>query len=362
MLERSIFSQKDRSRITREFAHLQEAVRRRCNDPQEVSLVSKAFDFADERLDGIRSQCGDPLILHSIAVAQIVVGNIGLGHKSICAALLCRVPTYSDCTTEQIAAAFSERIASFVKSLQNNLHGTPDPGNEDMRVVLIELATRLHQCRMIEYLDEWHRRSMLDETMEIYIPLAHRLGLYPIKSEMENIWLRFNHSQVYNDINEKLNSNAGNYDKLFADFLAPICSKLHQAGIEFSVQSRVKTPYSIWYKMEHKKVRFDQIGDLFAVRIVFTPPADSSPRDEREECFHIFSLVTSIYQYCPERVRNWLDVPKPNGYEALHLTAKSFDGTLVEVQIRSVRMNDIAERGVAAHWSYKKQKPENENQ
>jgi len=355
MSERRDFTQRDRANITREFAQLQEIVRRRCSDPEEIALICKAFDFANERLEGFRRKSGDPIILHSIAVAKIVVCNIGLGHKSICAALLYEVPSYTDCTISQIAAAFTDRIASFVESLQKNLHDEPDRDNEDMRVVLIELAKRLHNCRTIEFLEEDQRRRMLDETMEIYIPLAHRLGLYPIKSEMENIWLRFNRSHSYNEINEKLNANARNKDKFIADFLAPICSRMREEGISFVTESRVKTPYSIWYKMEHKKVRFDQISDLFAVRIIFDLPKGSTVQDERNECYRIFSLVTSIYQYRPDRVRDWLEMPKSNGYEALHLTARSREGEEVEVQIRSVRMNDIAERGIAAHWSYKKQ-------
>jgi len=355
MLERSKFSSRDRAKITREFAQLQETARHRCNDPNEFALIRKAFEFADERLDGLRRLSGDPLILHSIAVAQIVVGNIGLGHKSICAALLYELPSYTDCTVQEIATNFTNRIASFVESLQNNLHDDSDLENEDMRVVLIELAKRLHNCRTIEFLDEEQRRRMLDETMEVYIPLAHRLGMYSIKSEMENIWLRFNRSQVYNDINEKLNANARNNDKLISDFLSPICRRLEAENIAFTTESRVKTPYSIWYKMEHKKVRFDQISDLFAVRIIFTLPQGSSVQDERDECYHIFSLITSIYQYRSDRVRDWLGVPKSNGYEALHLTVKSAEGMDIEVQIRSARMNDIAERGIAAHWSYKQQ-------
>jgi len=355
MLERSVFSQRERAKITREFASLQEIARRRCPDPDEFALIRKAFEFADHHLDGFRRLSGDPLILHSIAVAQIVVGNIGLGHNSICAALLYEVPSYTDCTVQEISVNFTQRIASFVNSLQHNLHNDSDLENEDMRVVLIELAKRLHNCRTIEFLDEDQRHRVLDETMQVYIPLAHRLGMYAIKSEMENIWLRFNHSQMYNDINEKLNSNAKNSDKRFSDFLSPICSRLQSEGISFTTQSRVKTPYSIWYKMQHKKVRFDQISDLYAVRIVFSLPEGSSVKDERNECYHIFSLITSIYSYKPERVRDWLEVPKSNGYEALHLTARSADGTDIEVQIRSARMNDIAERGIAAHWSYKQQ-------
>jgi GTP pyrophosphokinase len=224
--------------------------------------------------------------------------------------------------------------------------------NDDVRVVLIKLADRLHNCRTIEFMPEHKRDKILSETMFVFIPLAHRLGLYGVKSEMEDIWLRFKEPGAFNDICAKIDRNISDKEKEINDFIAPIDVALQAAGFKFEIKKRVKTPYSIWNKMNTKGVSFDQIYDLYAVRIIFDPV--ESNETERDMCYHVFSIITGMYKYKSDRVRDWVNAPKNNGYEALHCTLMSKTGIWIEVQIRSRRMNDIAEKGIAAHWSYKK--------
>jgi GTP pyrophosphokinase len=225
--------------------------------------------------------------------------------------------------------------------------------NDDVRVVLIKLADRLHNCRTIEYVSEHKRKKILSETMYVFIPLAHRLGLYGMKSEMEDIWLRYNEPEAYNSISEKVNKDVIDKEKEIDEFIAPIEEALRNAGFRFEIKKRVKTPYSIWHKMNTKGVSFEEIFDLYAVRIIFDPQEDAK-ESERDQCYHIFSIITSLYKYKSDRIRDWVNFPKNNGYEALHCTLMSRSGIWVEVQIRSRRMHEVAEKGIAAHWSYKK--------
>ena len=225
--------------------------------------------------------------------------------------------------------------------------------NDDVRVVLIKLADRLHNCRTIEYMPEHKRDKILSETMYIFIPLAHRLGLYGIKSEMEDIWLRYKEPDAFHDISAKINRNITDKEKQIDEFISPIELALRKAGFNFEIKKRIKTPYSIWNKMNKKHIPFDQIYDLYAVRVIFDPDPSSS-ETERDQCYHIFSIITGIYRYKADRIRDWVNYPKNNGYEALHCTLMSHSGIWIEVQIRSKRMNDIAEKGIAAHWAYKK--------
>ena len=225
--------------------------------------------------------------------------------------------------------------------------------NDDVRVVLIKLADRLHNCRTIEFMPEYKREKILSETMFIFIPLAHRLGLYEVKSEMEDIWLRYKEPEVFNEITEKINRNITDKEKEIDDFILPISNALKAAGFDFEIRKRVKTPYSIWHKMVTKNITFDQIYDLYAVRIIFNPDS-SSTENERDQCYHVFSIITGIYRYKSDRIRDWVKHPKNNGYEALHCTVMSDSGIWIEVQIRTKRMDDIAEKGIAAHWAYKK--------
>ena len=368
----SEFNEKDYEVIARDYADLKEAARKRCADQDEVDQIQRAFEFANEAHKGVRRRSGEPYILHPIAVAKIVVSNIGLGCKSIIAALLHDVVEDTEYTVDDLKSLFGEKVATLVegltkiktvldnedkaekKSMQaENFKRILLTLNDDARVVLIKLADRLHNCRTIEFMPDHKRDKILSETMFIFIPLAHRLGLYGIKSEMEDIWLRYKEPEAFQDITEKINRNISYKDQEINDFIEPINAALEKAGFKFEVKKRVKTPYSIWRKMNTKGVAFDQIYDLYAVRIIFDPEANTK-ETERDQCYHIFSILTSLYRYKYDRMRDWVNAPKSNGYEALHCTLMSNAGFWIEVQIRSRRMNEIAEKGIAAHWAYKK--------
>ena len=368
----SEFTQKDYEVIARDYADLKEAARKRCTDPEELEVIQKAFEFANEAHKGVRRRSGEPYILHPIAVAKIVVSNIGLGYKSIVAALLHDVVEDTHYTVENLKSLFGEKVATLVegltkiKTVLDNENKAEQKSiqaenfkrilltlNDDARVVLIKLADRLHNCRTIEFMPEHKRDKILSETMFVFIPLAHRLGLYGVKSEMEDIWLRYKEPEAFHDITSKINRNVIDKDKEINDFIAPIDTALNSAGFRFEIKKRVKTPYSIWNKMNNKGIDFDQIYDLYAVRIIFDEENEAG-ETERDQCYHIFSIITSLYRYKSDRVRDWVNYPKNNGYEALHCTLMSHAGIWIEVQIRSKRMNEIAEKGIAAHWAYKK--------
>ena len=368
----SEFTQQDHEVIARDYADLKEAARKRCSNVKELEVVQKAFDFANEAHKGVRRRSGEPYILHPIAVAKIVVSNIGLGYKSIVAALLHDVVEDTDYTVDDLRSLFGDKVATLVegltkiktvldnedkaqqKSMQaENFKRILLTLNDDVRVVLIKLADRLHNCRTIEFMPEHKRDKILSETMYIFIPLAHRLGLYGVKSEMEDIWLRYKEPDAFNDISEKINRNINDKDKEINEFIVPIDEALKAAGFKFEIKKRVKTPYSIWHKMATKGITFEQIYDLYAVRIIFDPEKETT-ETERDQCFHVFSIITGLYRYKSDRMRDWVSHPKNNGYEALHCTLMSRTGIWIEVQIRTRRMNDIAEKGIAAHWAYKK--------
>jgi len=366
------FSPQDLELIEKNYGILLEASRKRCASEEEVDTVRKAFEFANTVHKDVRRTSGDPYIIHPLEVARLVVNDIGLGCKSICAALLHDVIEDSDYTVEDIRILFGDKIAALVDGLNKiksvlsseNSQIVMSEGvqaenfkrilltmNDDVRVVIIKLADRLDNCRNLKYLPENKRERILNETMLIFIPLAHRLGLYGIKSEMEDIWLQYKEPQAYAEISGKLSASTADREKDIVDFIAPISAALDKAGFKYEVKKRIKAPYSIWKKIMEKGVTFDQIYDLYAVRIIFdTDDVDA----ERRECFHIFSLISGIYGYKPDRLRNWIDHPKSNGYEALHCTFMSNAGIWIEVQIRSRRMDEIAEKGIAAHWLYKK--------
>ena len=368
-----MFTEEDYKLIEREFEGLRESSRKRCADDEQYELVLKAFEFANEAHKGVRRRSGEPYILHPIAVAKIVVDEIGLGCKSICAALLHDVVEDTDFTVEDIERLFGDKIASLVDGLtkiktaldNDNKNKTQANRvslqaenfrrilvtlNDDVRIVIIKLADRLHNVRTIQFMPDYKRDKILSETMYLFIPLAHRLGLYSIKSEMENIWLKYREPAAYAAIENQLGRIISDRGTLIDDFIAPIRTELDKAGYKYTILKRLKTPYSIWKKMAAKNIPFEQIFDIYAVRIIFTPKSGPS---EREQCWSIFSMITGLYSYKPDRTRDWLDKPKANGYEALHLTVMGNGGNWVEVQIRSERMNAIAERGIAAHWLYK---------
>ena len=375
----SKFTEEDYEQIRECYDQLKEAAQKRCANQEELDVVQKAFDFANEAHKNVRRRSGGPYIIHPIEVAKIVVGNIGLGYKSIAAALLHDVVEDTDYTVDDIRNLFGDKIASLVEGLtkikvvldnEDRAKRSEDVYseslqaenfkrilltlNDDVRVVLIKLADRLHNCRTIDSMPEFKRDKILSETMFIFIPLAHRLGLYEIKSEMENIWLRYKEPDAFKEISSLVNKNVIGQERDIDEFIEPIRVALAKAGFNFEIRKRVKTPYSIWHKMQTKNIPFEQVYDLYALRIIFTPEADSK-ESERDQCYHIFSIITGIYRYKPDRVRDWVKHPKSNGYEALHCTLMSNKGVWLEVQIRSKRMDDIAEKGIAAHWAYKKE-------
>ena len=372
----SQFTPDDYRCIEQEFASLLQVATKRCKDADEVETVRKAFEFANQAHKNVRRRSGEPYMLHPIAVARIVVTEIGLGCKSICAALLHDVVEDTSYTVEDIRNLFGDKIATLVDGLtkiKTVLDNEDRKGeaasteslqaenfkrilltlNDDVRVVLIKLADRLHNCRTIEYMPEHKRDKILSETMFIFIPLAHRLGLYSVKSEMENIWLRYKEPEDFKSITERIKGNIAQRDKDIDTFIAPIEEALKQAGYRFEIRKRIKTPYSIWYKMRTKRVPFEQIYDLYAVRIIFDPQEVNNVQAERGQAYLIFSTITHLYRENLSRRRDWISQPKSNGYEALHCTLMSHAGFWVEVQIRSKRMDDIAEKGIAAHWAYK---------
>ncbi|MBQ7772686.1 MAG: bifunctional (p)ppGpp synthetase/guanosine-3',5'-bis(diphosphate) 3'-pyrophosphohydrolase [Bacteroidales bacterium] len=367
-----MFTQEDNELIQREFESLRIASLKRCANQGEYEDVIRAFEFANEAHKGVRRKSGEPYIIHPIAVAKIVVQEIGLGYKSIVTALLHDIVEDTEYTVEDIERLFGAKVASLVdgltkiKSAMDNKHNSGSNNevsmqaenfkrilltlNDDVRVVLIKLADRLHNLRTIGSMPERKKDKILSESMYIFVPLAHKLGLYSMKSEMENIWLKYREPEYYEKISRKIDTLIEERGDSINQFIAPISQALHDEGYKFTIIKRTKTPYSIWKKMERKGIPFEQIYDLFAVRIIFEPKEGIS---ERKQCWDIYSIISEYYRSKMDRIRDWLTVPKSNGYEALHCTLMSQNGNWVEVQIRSERMNQIAEKGVAAHWSYK---------
>ena len=373
----SQFTEEDYKVIQADWAVLEESARKRCASDEELEVVRRAFEFANDAHRNVRRRSGEPYMIHPIAVAQIVVDKIGLGYKSISAALLHDVVEDTDYTVEDLRERFGDKIASLVDGLtkiknvldtEEKTRGTDISQqslqaenfkrilltmNDDVRVVLIKLADRLHNCRTIEHMPEHKRDKILSETMFIFIPLAHRLGLYSIKSELENIWLRYKEPDAYEEIKQRIDKRVEEKGSEMTAFVEPIEKALTAAGFNFTIKKRIKTPYSVWRKMEEKHVPFEEVYDLYAIRIIFDP-TENTKETERDQCYHIFSTITGIYRYMPERLRDWVRHPKTNGYEALHCTLLSNSGVWVEVQIRTRRMDDIAEKGIAAHWMYKR--------
>ena len=313
----------------------------------------------------MRRRSGEPYIMHPLAVARIVVRDIGLGSTSICAALLHDVVEDTEYTVEDIAHQFNEKIAHIVDGLTKISGGVFGGQAEkqaenfrkllltmssDIRVVLIKLADRLHNMRTLSAQPIEKQHKIAGETQYIYAPLAHRLGLFSVKSELEDLSFKYAHPDEYQEIAQRLATMKEKQMEDYQTFMSPISEKLHSLGYVFSSSARIKSVYSIWRKMNEKHVSFDDIYDLMAVRIVFKPDDQSS---EKDQCWGIYTAVTDVYRPHPERIRDWISTPKANGYEALHVTVMGHKGQWVEVQIRSERMDEIAEHGLAAHWKYK---------
>ena len=332
---------------------------------KKVDIITRAFNFAKHAHKGVRRNSGEPYILHPIAVARIVSEEIGLGSTSICAALLHDVVEDTEYTVEDIANLFGPKIAQIVDGLtkiSGGIFGDKASAqtenfkkllltmSEDIRVILIKIADRLHNMRTLEHMAINKQYKIAGETLYIYAPIAYRLGLNKIKLELENLSFKYEHPEEYDAIEEKLAITQAEREKLFADFTTPIKAKLDELGVKYTLKGRIKSPYSIWRKMQTKHLAFDEIFDILAVRIIFEP---HNPKEEANECFNIYIALTQLYRSHPDRFRDWVNQPKTNGYQALHMTLMSHHGEWVEVQIRSQRMDDIAEQGVAAHWKYK---------
>ena len=345
---------------------------------KKVDLITKAFNFAKQAHKGVRRLSGEPYIMHPIAVAQIACSEIGLGSTSICSALLHDVVEDTDYTVEDISNIFGPKIAQIVDGLtkiSGGIFGEQASAqaenfkkllltmSEDIRVILIKICDRLHNMRTLESQPANKQYKIAGETLYIYAPLANRLGLNKIKSELENLSFRFEHPDDFAAIEAKLQSTRASRDELFSQFTSPIEAALKQMGIQYEIKERVKSPYSIWNKMQNKHVTFEEIYDILAVRIIFTPRVRE---EEVNECFNIYVAISKIYKSHPDRLRDWLSHPKANGYQALHVTLMSKQGRWIEVQIRSDRMDEIAEQGFAAHWKYKdgvdKEYTEDENE
>ncbi len=335
------------------------------NHRKNVDVITKAFNFAHSAHRGIKRRSGEPYIMHPLAVARIVVKEIGLGSTSICAALLHDVVEDTDYTVEDIKNLFGEKVAQIVDGLTKITDGVFSHQvsaqaenfrkliltmSEDVRVILIKIADRLHNMRTLDSMPTPKQYKVAGETQYIYAPLAHRLGLFSIKTELENLSFKYEHPDTFKKIEKLLAVNQQARDRFYQDFSKPIDEKLRQMGYKFELKARIKTPYSIWSKMSRHNIPFEEVYDVLATRVVFEPRPEMS---EQLQCWTIYSAITDVYKPHPERIRDWVSTPKSNGYEALHVTVMGPGGQWVEVQIRSVRMDEIAEKGVAAHWKYK---------
>ena len=332
---------------------------------KKVELITKAFNFARSAHQGVRRLSGEPYIMHPIAVAQIVSEEIGLGSTSICSALLHDVVEDTDYTVQDIENIFGAKIAQIVDGLtkiSGGIFGDKTSAqvenfkkllltmSDDIRVILIKIADRLHNMRTLGSQLPHKQYKIAGETLSIYAPLAYRLGLNKIKEELENLSFSYEHPEECQLISQRLDEMRGTIDGVYSTFITPIREELDRHGIDYTIKARIKRPYSIWKKMQTKHLSFEDIYDILAVRIVFKP---KNPADEVAECMQIYAYVSQPYTEHPDRFRNWLRTPKSNGYQALHTTLMSGSGKWIEVQIRSERMDEIAEQGFAAHWKYK---------
>lgn len=330
-------------------------------DEERLARIEKAFRFANAAHDGIKRKSGEPYIIHPIAVAKIVAKDLGLGATSIVAALLHDVVEDTEYSVADIENMFGEKVARIVDGL-TKLSGDFDSRqaltlkkmlmtlSDDVRVILIKIADRLHNMQTLDSMPPHKKLKIAGETLYLYVPLAHRLGLYAVKNELEELSFKYKHPEEYNQILYLLHNQEEKRNYLVNEFIRPIKEKLEEEKIECTVSHRLKSTYSIWEKMQKKGVSFNEIYDLLAIRIVIKAKPEIS---EKRQCFDVLSIVTDIYKPKPDRIRDWITIPKVNGYESLHVTVMGPQGKWVEVQIRTERMDEIAERGFAAHYRYK---------
>lgn len=353
---------REEAKIKELFQELLEGMRDRM-DQDDEELIRRAFNLARDAHADVRRKSGEPYIIHPIEVAEIVSREIGLGPSSVASALIHDVVEDSDYTLEDIERLFDEDIARIIDGL-TKISGVFDRDislqaenfrkmlltiSDDIRVILIKLADRLHNMRTLDSMPHQKQLKIASETLYLYAPLAHRIGLYNIKTELEDLSLKYTEPQVYRDIVMKLNNSQAGEMQYLKRFSAHLKSQLKKEGFDFTIKERTKSIYSIRKKMLSQGVSFDEIYDKFAIRII----VNSDPENEKSDCWKVYSIVTDHYRPNTERLRDWISAPKANGYESLHTTVMGPDGHWIEVQIRSQRMDQVAERGYAAHWKYK---------
>jgi len=329
----------------------------------DSKVIRKAFNVSLEAHDGMRRKSGEPYIFHPIAVAKICVDEIGLGTTSIVSALLHDVVEDTEWTIKDIERNFGKKIARIIDGL-TKISGVFEHGSsqqaenfrkmlltlsEDVRVILVKLADRLHNMRTLGSMPENKQYKIASETIFLYAPLAHRLGLYAIKSELEDLYLRYTERDIYEELVRKIAATKEGRNRFIKSFMRPIQKSLNAQDFNYTIKGRPKSVYSIWNKMKKQNIPFEEVFDLFAIRIIL----DSSMEAEKADCWQVYSIVTDYYKPNPDRLRDWISTPKANGYESLHTTVMAKNGQWVEVQIRTRRMNEIAEKGYAAHWKYK---------
>lgn len=344
------------------------------NHRRKIEIITKAYNVAKEAHKGTRRKSGEPYIMHPLAVARIVCKEMGLGSTSISAALLHDVVEDTDYTVEDLEVMFGEKIAHIVDGLTKISHGMFGDNvseqaenfrkllltmSEDIRVILIKIADRLHNMRTLSSMTPAKQFKISGETLYIYAPLAHRLGLFAIKTELEELCFKHEHPEAYASLLEQIRDTDPVRSEIYENFAKPVIKALDNMSIEYEMRARVKSIYSIWKKMEAKNIELSEIYDFFAVRIIFEVYPGM---DEKKQCWDIYSAITDIYKLRPDRIRDWVSHPKANGYQALHLTVMGPNGRWIEIQIRSRRMDDIAEKGFAAHWKYKENKVEEDNE
>ena len=344
----------------------------RCKDENDVELIRKAFHLANEAHAKMRRKSGEPYFTHPIAVAKIVAEEIGLGAKSVASALLHDVVEDTDYNLEDIERLFGPVISNIIDGLTKisnvldkdatlqveNFRKMLLTLSEDVRVIFIKLADRLHNMRTLDSMPEYKQMKIAAETTFLYAPLAHRLGLYSIKTELEDLALKYEHPLIYREISRKIKESEEERQAYIERIINPLRTEMDKNGIECNITGRSKSIYSIWNKMQQKNVPFEEIYDLFAIRIIFK----SEQRfNEKQQAYNIFAIITNIYVHHGDRIRDWITTPKANGYEALHVTVMGPLGKWIEIQIRSERMDDIAEKGYAAHWKYKTEEGDETN-
>src|SRR5919206_817915 len=357
-------TEQEKKLILREYRALLRALKTRIK-PGDRKLIRHAFEMAAEAHKSMRRKSGEPYILHPLAVAQICVEQVGLGVRSTICALLHDTVEDTDITLEDIQREFGNEIARIVDGLTKistvvDINESQQAENfkkilltltDDPRVILIKLADRLHNMRTLDYMKRKKQLKIASETVWVYAPLAHRMGLYNVKTELEDLSMKYLEPQEYKDIARKLSETKRERTRYINEFIKPLKEKLQKADFDFEIYGRPKSIHSIWNKIKKKGVDFEEVYDLFAIRVILNSPPDK----EKEECWKVYSMITDEYTPSPERLRDWLSNPKSNGYEALHTTVMGPQGKWVEVQIRTKRMNEIAEKGLAAHWKYKEE-------